>query len=163
MAKRKKKKKVTKRKKQVKKVKKKRDIKRFPGLEKNLFSKVKQEYHDIDYANQLSDKEKAWLSQFMEEYLGANLNEDGHKSKYNRKPLHKSKRHRKDCFDRNNARQRDIYGLSRAMGTLTDGEKIETYLDAMSDTDVSYEDRLIEELDNAHLPKESDDSGESND
>lgn len=136
----------------AKKRKKKRDITAHPGLDKKLFSKVKQEYHDMDYINQLDDKSKKWLSQFMEEHLGAQLDPDTLKNKYNRKAFHKTKKMRKDCFDRNNARQRDIYGLSKAIGKLDDYNSEDTaqYLESLSEED-SYEDRLIDEIDKKNL------------
>lgn len=130
--------------------KKKRDATKFPGLNKNLFSKVKQEYHDVDYADKLGETDKAWLSQFMEEYLGAQLHKPTLKNKYNKGPKHRNKKLRKDCYDRNNARQRDIYGLSKATGRLSDynSEQVNDYLEAMSEEDTaSYEDRLIKLID----------------
>lgn len=131
------------------KTRKKRDVTPFPGLDKKLFSKVKQEYHDIDYSHTLSDKDKKWLSQFMEEHLGAQLKEETLKNKYNRKPFHKSKKHKKDCFDRNNARQRDIYGLNKATGTLDDYDStgVNNYIDSLSEDNHSIEERLIEKID----------------
>lgn len=127
--------------------KKKRDVNPHPGLDKKLFSKVKQEYHDIDYAHKLDNEAKAWMSQFMEEHLGANLDEERIKDKYNKEPLHKTKAHRKDCFDRNNARQRDIYGVNKATGTLDSFDKAIEYLDDLVENDTSFEDRFIDKLD----------------
>ena len=130
--------------------KRKRDLVKYPGLDKRFFSKIKQEYHDIDYAHKLSDKDQKWLSQFMEENLGAQLNEKTLKNKYNKKPIHKSKAQKKDCYDRNNARQRDIYGLSRATGKLNDYDSnyVADYIESMSKDDMlSYEDELIKKLD----------------
>jgi hypothetical protein len=126
--------------------KKKRDLVKTPGLNKNLFSRVKQEYHDIDYAQHLSKKDQIWLSQFMEEDLGAQLNEVTLKNKYNRKAMNKSKKQRKNCFDRNNARQRDIYGLSRAGGKLDHLDQ--PMLDMLDSTieDPNYEGSRIEIL-----------------
>jgi len=138
------KKRTTKRKKAVQK--KKRDLVKTPGLNKNLFSRIKQEYHDLDYSNNLSIKDQKWMSQFMEEYLGAQLDEETLQNKYKRKAFHKSKKKRKDCFDRNNARQRDIYGLSRAIGTLDnlDAPMIENMEEAH--VDPNYEEIHIEIL-----------------
>lgn len=91
--------------------KRKRDTEKYPGLKKNLFSKIKQEYHDIDYADKLNDDEKRMLSDFMEEWLGANLNHGG-------KKIHRKKQDRKKVYDMNNSRIRDIYSRSRASGQL---------------------------------------------
>lgn len=74
---------------------------------------MKQEFHDIDYVDQLSDKDKKYLSTFMEENLGANLNHQGRK-------INKTKEQRKSIFDANNARQRDIYAIMRASGRMVD-------------------------------------------
>lgn len=115
----------------------KRDTKRFKGLEKSLFSRVKQEYFDYDYIEQLGDDEKQWLSNFINEYLGANLNSDG-------KKFHKSKEMRKDVFDKNNARQRDIYSIMRATGKL-DSFCFES--GDFKDVAVGSEDAMIELID----------------
>lgn len=125
----------------------KRDLRKYPGLDKTLFSKIKQEFHDIDYAHKLSESEKKWLSQFMEEDLGAQLNPETLKNKYNRKALNKSKTQRKGCFDRNNHRNVDIYGVGRATGRLADikSPAIESYLEEQDDT--NYEDYLIKKID----------------
>jgi len=117
-----------------KKTKKKRDTKKYPGLEKTLFSKIKQEQYDIDYIDQLDDKEKAFMSKFMEEFVGARLNGKG-------KKLHRTKKLTKDCFDRNNARNRDIYAIARATGTLYE---YDPYLDEKS---FDVEDEWIEAID----------------
>lgn len=81
------------------------------GLNPHLFSKIKQEYHDIDYVDKLSDEDKKFLSTFMQEWLGARLNHPNEK-------LHSSKKDRKRVFDMNNARQRDIYSIAKATGKL---------------------------------------------
>lgn len=131
----------------AKKPKKKRDVKQYPGLDRKLFSRVKQEYHDIDYAHKLSDDDKAWMSQFMEEHLGANLDEERLDNKYGNEPFHNTRELRKDCFDRNNARQRDIYGLNKATGTLDSFDKAIEYLEDLSDKDLTFEERFLDKLD----------------
>ena len=99
-----------------KKISKKREKEQYPGLKKHLFSKIKQEYHDIDYADKLSDKEKLYLSNFMEEFLGARTNHSGKKI---HKKLH-TKAGRKKIFDANNARNRDSYSNAKARGAIVD-------------------------------------------
>jgi hypothetical protein len=88
-----------------------RDKEKFPGLHARFFSKIKQEYHDIDYANQLSDKEKDFMSRFMDEWLGARLNHPG-------KKLHKTKKERKMVYDANNARNRDVMSQGRVKASV---------------------------------------------
>lgn len=117
-----------------KKARKKRDTKKYPGLDKTLFSKIKQEQWDLDYIEQLSPEDKKFMSKFMEEFVGARLNGKG-------KKLHKTKKLTKDCFDRNNARNRDIYAIARATGTLYE---YDPYLDEQS---FDIEDKWIQDID----------------
>lgn len=89
--------------------------------------KTRADLLDQDYLNKLSPKEMDWLNKFNREYVGASLDSENPK-----RNLHKSKRMRKDCYDRNNSRNRDV--LTRAK--------------ASSQT-VNYDD-LIEEIDHSH-------------
>ena len=100
-----------------------------------MFSKIKQELFDYDYLDKLDPKEAAWLSKFNEEYIGANLNHKG-------KKLHTKKAQRRDCFGRNNARNRDIYAIKRATGMLDMEEQL-----VIDEPKISPEDALIELLD----------------
>jgi hypothetical protein len=99
-------------------------------LEKRFFSKAKQEYHDIDYVDQLSDKEKRWLNSFLEESLGARLNHPF-------KKIHKSKKDRKQIFSANNARNRDIASLytkiSNEPGIFIDSDERNSVEDSLID------------------------------
>lgn len=80
-----------------------------PGL--NL--KTRTDLIDYDYIDKLSPKEKAWLNKFTEEYTNASLDNDN-----KQRNLHKTKELRKDCYDRNNARNRCILTKQRAMGRV---------------------------------------------
>lgn len=76
----------------------------------------------------------------MVEYLGANLKE-------NDKPLHKTKKMRKSCFDMNNSRNRDIMSIKKAIGDLnyiTDNGFIEAQ---QEDDPFLFEDAFIDLLD----------------
>lgn len=55
---------------------------------------------DYDYLDKLTEKEKAWLNKFTHEYTNAGKLNKKHK------PLHKTPEQKKDCYDRNNARNR---------------------------------------------------------
>lgn len=134
------KKKKPKIKKKVKR-RKKRDSTKYPGLNKNLFSKIKQEYFDFDYLDKLNDKEKAWMSQFNEEYLGARLNG-------NKKPLHKTQVLKKNCFDMNNARNRDITSNAIAGGRMSYDINLKQEVESKQTVVPSeVEDALIEAID----------------
>jgi hypothetical protein len=88
-----------------------RDKRKYAALDPQFNLKIRQELIDYDYVEKLSDEEKDWLNRFTEEYVGANLNHKG-------KRLHKTKKLVKDCYDRNNARNRDILSRSVAGGKL---------------------------------------------
>lgn len=95
------------------KKKKPRSAVKNPGLNPNYNSKIKQEYLDYDYVSSLSAEEKAWLNDFTEEYYGAALD---YKNLDNN--LHNTPELKKDCTDRNNARNRCIYGIWKATNRL---------------------------------------------
>lgn len=82
------------------------------ALVKKYNSKIRQEYLDQDYLDQLNPEELKWLNDFMAEYNNASVGKQKDKGKNNR--FHKSKKLVKDCTDRNNARNRCIHGLAKA-------------------------------------------------
>lgn len=84
-----------------------------PALNPYANPKIRREFIDIDYTDKLSSKDKDWLNKFMDEYNGANLD-----FKNSRKNLHKTKKLKKDCTDRVNSRNRDIYGRSKIKNEL---------------------------------------------
>lgn len=88
------------------------------GLRKEKFSKIKQEYHDIDYVNKLNDEEKQWLSKFLEEDLGARFN-------HGQENIYTEKDDVRASYRRNNQRNRDLYAIERAKGNLILGGGLE--------------------------------------
>lgn len=83
---------------------------------------------DQDYINELSDKDKEWLSKFNEEWYGNKLS----------KRTARSKNKRKEIYDQTNARNRDVYNLhSRSYldatfkGTAGDENSAIEYIDTM--------------------------------
>lgn len=82
-----------------------------PGLVRRKFSKIKQEFHDIDYAHKLNDKEKELMSAFLDETLGTNF-------KRNKKKIYKSKSKQQELYRENNHRNVDIFANLRASGRL---------------------------------------------
>ena len=75
--------------------------------------KVRKEFVDMDYVKDLSDKDKAWLDKFSSEYYGGSLNTENPN-----KNIHKSRKRIKDCFDRNNRQNNDLYGVTNTNGLL---------------------------------------------
>jgi len=100
---------------------KRKDIK-YPGLEAKRAPVIRREELYCDYLNKLSPDEKAWLSQFNDEEVNANVpkketNPEGHS-----KLLDKSDENRKKIFGNNNRRNRDILAISKVMRTVTSVE-----------------------------------------
>lgn len=117
-----------------KNTKKKRDSIKYPGLEKRYNSRIRQEHLDQDYIDQLSEKEKEFLSNFNEEFYGGNFYHRG-------KKLHKSKKSKRACYSRNNAQNRCGLGISKAKGNLV-------YADSTSEErHIDVEDALIDYID----------------
>lgn len=96
---------------------------------------------DQDYLHKLSKKDLAWLNKFNKEEVSASFD-----SKNPRKNFNKSKASRKRCYDRNNARNRDILTRAKASNQLID---YETLLEETNTLD--YEDYLINNLDKQEL------------
>jgi hypothetical protein len=75
---------------------------------------------DYDYLHKLSASELEWLNKFTEEYTHANIDTDKPRSN-----LHRTKAMRKDCYDRNNARNRDVLTRQKAQSKVVYLEDIQ--------------------------------------
>jgi hypothetical protein len=95
----------------------KRSTVKYPALHPELNPRTRYELLDYDYLGKLSEEETKWLNDFTEEYVHANFNHPG-------KRKHRSKKGRKDCYDRNNARNRCIWSRAKAAGLTVDPEII---------------------------------------
>lgn len=73
--------------------------------------KNRNEFADYDYLHKLSEKDLYWLKGFHNEWVQANF-----KHKY--KKHAKSFKRRKQCFDMNNSRNRDIYAWAKVTYNL---------------------------------------------
>lgn len=122
-----------KKKKKAGKPKNKRAGKKYPALDPLYNTKVRRENIDMDYVQTLNNDDKAWLNKFMEEYNGASFKNDG-------TDIHDTQELRRDCYGRNNQRNRCLYGVSKANGWVIDqvGEE---------GVDDDFEDRMIEQID----------------
>jgi len=109
----------------------KRSKTKYPGLSKALYSKIKQEFFDIDYVAQLSEEEKEWLNHFMNGDLGANTKDN---------PVFEDYEEKRKCWKKNNDRNNDVYSVMRATGRLTDAAIMPTEV-------VDFESELIDYID----------------
>ena len=90
---------------------------------------------DYDYLNKLSPEELDWLNKFTEEYVNAKLDPKPNKN------LHNKKRLKKDCYDRNNARNSCILTRQKA------GKKLR-YMEDIKNKPSDYnEEQLVNVLD----------------
>lgn len=121
-----------------------RDKEKYPALNPKRAVGNRRELLEIDYLDQLSEKDKDWLNRFNEEFVIANYQHKG-------KKIDKSKKARKASYDRNNARNRCTYTKAKVTGLLNN-TPTEEYLTAAIDnkhrkTVSNMEDVLIETID----------------
>lgn len=141
-------------KKQEKKPASRRSKVKYPALRTEYNLKTRAEHIDFDYINKLNDKEKEWLNLFVEEYVNASF-----KPKGKGKRLHKTDALRRDCYNRNNYRNRDIMSRKIATGELDKFGDL-SYVKEVVKTD-AYE--LLEKRDNLKNSfNRSDNSDDSN-
>lgn len=119
------------------------------GLNPRKFSKIKQEFHDIDYIDKLSEEEKLWLHKFMEEDLGARFNHSG-------KKIYRKKVDELESYKRNNRRNFDVYSRNRAAGTVQLNTDVTDLLDKIQNLETTNpEDAIIEQIDLKKATKNS--------
>ncbi len=100
---------------------------KYPTFEVKRAVVNRREELEVDYINKLSEKEKAWLNQFQEEYVCANFqNKD--------KLLDKSDKYRKERYNSNNRRNRDILINAKVRGLISRVES-EAHLSHFLDND----------------------------
>jgi len=119
---------------------------KYPGLVKGVNSKLRHEYMDEDYIDKLNDEEKQWLSNFNEEWLSGNFSHKG-------EIFHKTVQEKRDCYNRNNARNRDIQAIAKATGRIVDYESAREMLEGLKYNNYTYsfEDFMVEYLDRKRL------------
>jgi hypothetical protein len=93
---------------------------------------------DYDYLDKLSEQEKAWLNKFTKEYVNADL--DSKKASRN---LHRTKELKKDCYDRNNARNRCIWTKCKASGNFVSIDEVPKKVIENE----NYEEVLVQKID----------------
>lgn len=114
-------KKKTKKKSSTRKKNNKRNLTKYPALDPKVNLKSRSELLDYDYLHKLDEKELEWLNKFTEEYVHANLN-----TKEPKKNLHRTKKMRIDCYNRNNSRNRDVLTKGKITNKL---DNVDTILD----------------------------------
>lgn len=128
-----------------------RSKQKYPSLTRKYNSRVRQEYLDYDYIDQLSDEEKQFLEDFNKEYYEARVGKQKDAGKKNR--FTKGKKAVKEAQSNNNKRNSDLYGKIKNKVAST---KLLNYDDVLNlvednmnkDVNSDYiEDAIIEYLD----------------
>ncbi|PCI45896.1 MAG: hypothetical protein COB41_00470 [Proteobacteria bacterium] len=137
----------------AKKKKSQRSKEKYPQFNPRYSPRVRAEYVDYEkFAKNLPEDEfvelpngkkvsvKEWYHKFVSEYDGASLD---FKDLSNN--IHNTEELKKECTDRNNSRNRCIYGVHKAGGKVADDSRIEN--DYRPANIAETEDILIEILD----------------
>jgi len=90
-----------------KKLKRNNKDKKLMGLYPGVFPKNKQWQIDQDYVADLSQADQEWMAKFNEEYYGGKI------KKGDKTALHQTEEQRKDCYNRNNISNRDLYSIKQ--------------------------------------------------
>jgi len=140
----------------------KRSKKKHPYLEPRLNSRVRQEFLDYDYIGDLSEEEKDFLNKFSGEFYGGTFSKDGSDITANDVEGYRA------SYNRNNARNRDLFGLIRNRVGATKLLNYDNVINIVEDqlargiSHDNIEDAIIDYLDNKS-PDDSSDTSDSGD
>lgn len=99
------------------------------SLNKRFNSRIKQEYLDADYLEKLSASELDWYAKFMDEWNGASFQKDGN-------DIDQTAEGRKASYDRNNARNRCLYGHLKNKTDKFNNKKLLNFDQVIGDVEV---------------------------
>jgi hypothetical protein len=118
--------------------KKKRDLEKYPALNPRLNAKTRFEVLDMDYLKKLNDAELQFLNQFMAEYVSGAFrkSEEGGYSSSN---LHQTPEERRECYTRNNVRNRCGLTISNATGQTFRCDDMTSFLDHLNSRETSQD------------------------
>ena len=116
------------------KIKKKRDLDKYPALNPRLNAKTRFEVLDMDYLKKLSDDDLKYMNQFMAEYVSGAFKKN-EKGDYNSDNFHKSIEERRECYSRNNTRNRCGLTVSNARGQTYRCDDIGEFIDTLTNAD----------------------------
>jgi hypothetical protein len=104
---------------------------RWPALNFNRQVKLRKDYFEgiEEYVQQLNDKQKDFLNKFLEETVITNFKHKG-------SLLYKGKKKRREFYNSNNARNRCMHTMAKAMNILDSTETMPN-LDVLYNTEVS--------------------------
>lgn len=116
---------------------------RWDNLKKKKNLKLRQDYMDVHFINgvasitgegqglrPLTEEEKDWYNSFYGEYYNASVNHDSYNDQ-----MHDNKDLVKDCYDRNNSRNRCLLNKGKALNKIMFRTWGELDQDTISDTE----------------------------
>ena len=113
---------------------KKRDLEKYPALNPRLNAKTRFEVLDMDYIKKLNKSELEYLNQFMGEYVSGAFKKTS-EGEYSEDNMHKTTKERRECYTRNNTRNRCGLTVSNATGQTYRSDDIAGFMDSLTDTD----------------------------
>lgn len=145
---------------------------KYPALERRMNTRIRQEYTDLDYVDKLDDTEKKhelpdgtkvtekeWMNYFMKEWNNGSIAKDSIKDKTGeaakKNKFHRTPQEAKQCTDRNNSRNNDVYGVAKARNRINDTDIVDFESRAKYH---NTEDDIIELLDYIKESSESTDN-----
>lgn len=111
--------------------KKKRDLDKYPALNPRLNARTRFEVLDMDYLKKLTEEELKFMNQFMAEYVSGSFKKD-EQGEYSKENLHKTMEERRECYTRNNVRNRCGLTVSNATGQTYRSDDILEFLDGIN-------------------------------
>jgi hypothetical protein len=120
--------------KKTEKRKKKRDLDKYPALNQRLNAKTRFEVLDIDYLKKLDDAELKFMNQFMGEYVSGAFKKTDN-GEYSEENFHRTPEERRECYTRNNTRNRCGLTVSNATGQTYRCDDISSFMDSLTDVD----------------------------
>ncbi len=141
-------------------MKKRRNLKknvRYDSLFPQFNTKVRKELLDCDYLSKLAPEDLKWYAQFTDEYVSASIKKSK-KGSVIKGHIHYTNELAKKCYDANNLRNKDLYGVTKANHLLRDLE-VRATLDGGNDTEIGglnnpmlMEDYIVNHIDQKRSP-----------
>jgi hypothetical protein len=119
-----------------KKQRKKRDLEKYPALNPRLNAKTRAEVLDMDYLKKLNEEELKFLDQFMAEYVSGSFKKNA-VGTYSDDNFHKTPEERRQCYTRNNIRNRCGLTISNATGQTYRSSDIDEFIDNLNNAEMN--------------------------
>lgn len=88
----------------------------------------------MDYLKKLDEESLRYMNQFMAEYVSGAFKKDDN-GDYSSENLHKTAEERRECYTRNNTRNRCGLTISNATGQTLRSDNINDFMDSMTNAD----------------------------